>query len=388
MKKISLLGATGSIGLNALDIVRRFPDQYSVVGLAAARNIDLLKTLILEFQPSLVSVLDADHANRLCATLPSEWREKVVWGTKGNEQVATLAEADFVLSAIVGAAGLTPTLAAIRAGKDIGLANKETLVMAGRLIMDTVKEKGVQLLPVDSEHSAIFQVLEGGRKEDLEKIILTASGGPFREKSLLELDTVTPEQALAHPNWSMGKKISIDSATLMNKGLEVIEAKWLFDVSIEMIEVVVHPQSIIHSLVEFQDGSVLAQLGLPDMRIPISYALSYPTRSPLKLERLKLSQCGNLQFHEPDYERFPALRLAFDALRQGGLMPAVLNGANEVAVDAFLQKKICFPDITRVAALTMEKVNYGRDDSLDDILSADISARKLATGIIDRLVAG
>ena len=387
MKTISLLGATGSIGLNVLDIVRRFPGQYSVVGLAAGRNIDLLKTLILEFRPALVSVLDADHAKRLCEMLPSEWQGKVVWGTKGNEQVATLTEADFVLSAIVGAAGLVPTLAAIRAGKDIGLANKETLVMAGKLVMDTVKEKGIRLLPVDSEHSAIFQVLEGGRKEDLEKIILTASGGPFREKSVAELEGVSPEQALAHPNWSMGRKISVDSATLMNKGLEVIEAKWLFDVPIEMIEIVVHPQSIIHSLVEFQDGSVLAQLGLPDMRIPISYALSYPARSPLKFERLKLSQCGNLQFHEPDYERFPALSLAFDALRQGGLMPAVLNGANEIAVDAFLQKKIGFTDIAKVVALTMEKVDYGRDDSLDDILSADISARKLATDIIDRLAA-
>jgi 1-deoxy-D-xylulose-5-phosphate reductoisomerase len=385
MKKISLLGATGSIGSNVLDIVRRFPDLYSITGLAAGRNIKLLKKAILEFKPALVSVVDAEHASRLCSMLPAEWRKRVVWGTQGNELVASLAEADIVISAIVGAAGLIPTLAGIRAGKDIGLANKETLVMAGKLVMDAVKEHGVRLLPVDSEHSAIFQVLEGGRKQDLEKIILTASGGPFRGKSRAELEQVTSEQALAHPNWSMGRKISIDSATLMNKGLEVIEAKWLFDVPLEMIEVVVHPQSIIHSLVEFQDGSVLAQLGIPDMRIPIAYALSYPARLPLRLERLKLSQCGYLQFHEPDYERFPALHLAFDAVRQGGTMPAVLNGANEVAVEAFLQARIGFPAIAEVVALTMEKVGDGSGDNLEDILSADVAARRQAAGIIDRL---
>ncbi len=385
MKKISLLGATGSIGSNVLDVVRRFPDLYSVEGLAAGRNIELVKKAILEFEPELVSVVDAEHAHHLCSMLPSKWRDRVVWGTQGNELVASLADADIVISAIVGAAGLVPTLAAIRAGKDIGLANKETLVMAGRLVMDAVKEQGVRLLPVDSEHSAIFQVLEGGRKQDLEKIILTASGGPFREKNLSELEQVTSQQALAHPNWSMGKKISIDSATLMNKGLEVIEAKWLFDVPVEMIEVVVHPQSIIHSLVEFRDGSVLAQLGLPDMRIPIAYALSYPARLPLQLERLKLWRCGNLEFHEPDYKRFPALNLAFDAVRQSGTMPAVLNGANEVAVDAFLQSRISLPAIAKVVAMTMERIDCGDDQSLDDVLSADSDARRLAADIIAKL---
>ncbi len=385
MKKISLLGATGSIGSNVLDIVRRFPDSYTIAGLAAGRNIELLKTLVLEFRPGLVSVADAEHAARLCSILPDEWQDRVVWGTNGNELVASLPEADITLSAIVGAAGLLPTLAAIHAGKDVGLANKESLVMAGKLVMDAVREKEVRLFPVDSEHSAIFQVLEGGRKQDLEKIILTASGGPFREKSRAELEQVTWEQALAHPNWNMGMKISVDSATLMNKGLEVIEAKWLFDVPLEMIEVVVHPQSIIHSLVEFQDGSVLAQLGIPDMRIPIAYALSYPARLPLRLERLKLSQCGNLQFHEPDYDRFPALRLAFDALRQGGVMPAVLNGANEVAVEAFLQSRIEFTAIAKVVSLTMEKIHSGSEDRLDDILSADADARRCAAGIISRM---
>jgi len=251
--------------------------------------------------------------------------------------------------------------------------------------MDAVREKGVRFLPVDSEHSAIFQVLEGGRKEDLEKIILTASGGPFRKKSLAEVGQVTSKEALSHPNWSMGRKISIDSATMMNKGLEVIEAKWLFDVPLDMIEVVVHPQSIIHSLVEFQDGSVLAQLGIPDMRIPIAYALSYPARLPLKLEKLKLSQCGNLQFQEPDYDRFPALYLAFDAVRKGGVMPAVLNGANEIAVDAFLQGRISFPSIARIVSQTMEKADNGNEDNLEDILSADAAARRQAADIIDKL---
>jgi 1-deoxy-D-xylulose-5-phosphate reductoisomerase len=385
MKRIVLLGATGSIGLNVLDVVRRFPQQYCIVGLAAGRNIALFRTLILEFKPQLVSVLDTEHATRLCAVLPAEWRTKVVSGAAGNELVASLADADMIISAIVGAAGLLPTLAAIEAGKDIGLANKETLVMAGKLIMAAVKKNNVRLLPVDSEHSAIFQALEGGRKEDLEKIILTASGGPFRDKSQAELEQATPEQALAHPKWNMGRKISIDSATLMNKGLEVIEARWLFDVPLEMIEIVVHPQSIIHSLVEFQDGSVLAQLGIPDMRIPIAYALSYPARLPLQLKRLQLSQCGHLEFYEPDYNRFPALGLAFTALRQGGVMPAVLNGANEVAVEAFLDARINFPAIARIVALTMEKINNGSEDSLDDILAADLSARREAGKIIEQL---
>jgi 1-deoxy-D-xylulose-5-phosphate reductoisomerase len=385
VKHIALLGATGSIGLNVLQVVRQFPQSFCIVGLAAGRNIALLRTLILEFKPQLVSVLDAEHAARLCSMLPQEWRKKVVFGTAGNELVASLAEADMTISAIVGAAGLLPTLAAINAGKDIGLANKETLVMAGKLVMDAVKNQGVRLLPVDSEHSAIFQALEGGRKEDLEKIILTASGGPFREKSHAELERVTPKQALAHPNWDMGRKISIDSATLMNKGLEVIEAKWLFDVPLDRIEIVVHPQSIVHSLVEFQDGSVLAQLGIPDMRIPIAYALSYPSRLPLSLKRLQLSQCGHLQFFEPDYERFPALRLAFDAIRQGGVMPAVLNGANEVAVDAFLDSRIAFSAIPRIVAQTMAMISNGSEDSLEDILAADTSARQEARRIIDEL---
>ena len=385
MKKISLLGATGSIGMNVLDIVRRFPNLYAITGLAAGCNVERIAGLALEFDPELISVIDDKHAARLKSLLPSHWQNRVVFGTNGNELVAALPNADITISAIVGSAGLLPTLAAIQAGKDIGLANKETLVMAGKLVMAAVRDKGVRLLPIDSEHSAIFQVLEGERKEDLEKIILTASGGPFRDKSLAELERVTPHQALAHPNWSMGQKISIDSATLMNKGLEFIEAKWLFDVMPNMIEVVVHPQSIIHSLVEFRDGSVLAQLGLPDMRIPIAYALSYPSRLPLRLERLRLSQCGNLQFLEPDYARFPALRLAFAALQEGGVMPAVLNGANEIAVDAFLRGQIPFLDIAKVVSMTMDCAITGHEDVLDDILAADTEARRLAASVIGML---
>jgi len=384
MKYLALLGSTGSIGKGVLDVVRKFPSQYAIAGLAAGRNVDLLSQQALEFSPELLSVLDEEHVDQLKALLPESYHGRIVWGTKGNIQVASLDSAAMTVSAIVGAAGLLPTLAAIEAGKDIGLANKETLVMAGKLVMSAARRKGIQLLPVDSEHSAIFQALEAGRKEDVAKIILTASGGPFLGKKAEDLQEVTPDQALAHPNWSMGRKISIDSATLMNKGLEVIEARWLFDVSVDSIEVVVHPQSIVHSLVEFQDGSVVAQLGIPDMRIPIAYALSYPKRLPLALKPLQLSQCGNLQFFEPDYDRFPALSLAFHALRQGGVMPAVLNAANEVAVEAFLGGRLTFPGIVETVSIVLEKVQSGSEDSLEDILAADASARFEA----ERLIAG
>ena len=384
MKILAVLGSTGSIGTGVLDVVRQFPGQYKIAGLAAGRNVDLLRRQVLEFSPELVSVLDEEHAGLLKALLPASFHGRIVWGTDGTVRVATLDVVAMTISAIVGAAGLLPTLAAIEAGKDIGLANKETLVMAGKLVMSAAKRKGIQLLPVDSEHSAIFQALEAGRKEDVAKIILTASGGPFLHKKTEELQHVTPDQALAHPNWSMGKKISIDSATLMNKGLEVVEARWLFDVSVDAIEVVVHPQSIVHSLVEFQDGSVVAQLGIPDMRIPIAYALSYPKRLPLALKPLQLSQCGNLQFLDPDYVRFPALALAFDALRYGGVMPAVLNGANEVAVEAFLEGRISFPGIVATVARVLEKVHSGSEDSLADILAADASARIEAERLVSQ----
>jgi 1-deoxy-D-xylulose-5-phosphate reductoisomerase len=286
------------------------------------------------------------------------------------------------VSAVVGAVGLLPTIAAIEAGKDIGLANKETLVVAGRLVMNKVRQNRVQLLPIDSEHSAIFQALEAGRREDVERIILTASGGPFLDKSVEQLQHVSCDEALNHPNWSMGKKISIDSATLMNKGLEVIEARWLFDMDPEAINVVVHPQSIVHSLVEFRDGSVLAQLGIPDMKIPIAYALSYPERMALQLKQLNLWQCDNLVFREPDFQRFPALRLAYEALARGGTASAVLNGANEVAVAAFLARRISFLRISAIVEQTLDQVRGGSDTDLSELLAADRAARQCAEALI------
>ncbi|MGB3210502.1 MAG: 1-deoxy-D-xylulose-5-phosphate reductoisomerase [Desulforhopalus sp.] len=385
MRCISLLGSTGSIGVNVLDVIRQFPERYRVVAMAAGTNVQRLAEQVKEFSPELVSVFDEQSVRVLRTLLPAEYHQRIVHGPEGNILVAAFSTADMTLSAIVGAAGLLPTLAAIEAGKDIGLANKETLVMAGRIVMTAVLEKGVKLLPVDSEHSAIFQALEAGRRKDLRKIILTASGGPFRGLSRQQLLHVTKEQALDHPNWNMGRKISIDSATLMNKGLEVIEARWLFDVESEKIEVVVHPQSIIHSLVEYMDGSVLAQLGIPDMRIPISYALSYPARLPLGLRPLNLSKCGTLDFLEPDHLSFPALNLAFTALESGGVLPAVLNSANEIAVQAFLDSKITFPQIAETVARTMDIVQEGSEEILDDILGADSSSRREALTIIKNL---
>jgi len=385
MKRIALLGSTGSIGSNVLAIVRQFPDQFRVVGLSAGSNIRLLSEQVREFTPDCISIGDPDLITPLADLLPPEYRSRIVCGTEGNCAVATLGEADMVVTAVVGAVGLLPTLAAIRAGKDVGLANKETLVMAGRLVMEEARQHKVRLLPIDSEHSAIFQALEAGRSQDVAKLILTASGGPFRTWSLQNLQKASPEQALAHPNWSMGRKISIDSATLMNKGLEVIEARWLFDVAPENIEVVVHPQSIVHSLVEYQDGSVVAQLGIPDMRIPIGYALTYPKRLPLNLPRLTLSQCSDLSFEQPDMVRFPALQIAFAALNAGGVQPAVLNAANEVAVDSFLQGQIGFLDIARVVAQCLANTPPANDLDLEAILAADKYARTAAEQIITAL---
>lgn len=382
MKKLSLLGATGSIGVNVLNIVRQFPDRYEITGLAAGRNVELLCRQVEEFKPQIVSLIDEEHADKLAALLPDSWSGEIVYGTAGNIEVATCPDTAMTISAVVGAAGLLPTLAAVEAGKAIGLANKETLVVAGRLVMQKVKQYGVTLLPIDSEHSAVFQALEAGRKEDAAKIILTASGGPFLHRTKEALQNVTRAQALNHPNWSMGPKISIDSATLMNKGLEVIEARWLFDMAPRSIEVVVHPQSIVHSLVEYRDGSVVAQLGIPDMKIPIAYALSYPERLPLELPSLDLGQCGNLEFMAPDHDRFPALRLAFEALERGGVSCAVLNAANEAAVDAFLDNQIPFAKITAVVEETMARVHGGSDADLKDLLEADKNARLTADELI------
>jgi 1-deoxy-D-xylulose-5-phosphate reductoisomerase len=374
-KKITILGSTGSIGRNVLKIAAGFPEHFSVVALTAGRNIELLRQQIEAFSPRLVSVAEEEGAAELKTLLPPGCRTEIIWGQAGNEQVASLQEADMVVSAIVGAAGLLPTLAAIRSGKDIALANKETLVMAGRLIMEEVLKHQVRLLPIDSEHSAIAQALEAGRREDVARIILTASGGPFLHLEQEGLWKVTPDQALHHPNWDMGRKISIDSATLMNKGLEVIEAHWLFDVDLDRIEVLVHPQSIVHSLVEFVDGSVVAQLGIPDMRVPISYALSYPERLETGLSRLNLAECSNLSFLKPDISRFPALQTAYEACRAGGCLPAVLNAANEVAVAAFLAGKLKFPEIAKVVAETMARLDYMEDTDIDTILKADHLAR-------------
>ncbi len=378
MKAISLLGSTGSIGVNVLAVLRQFPERFRLVAMAAGGNVDLLASQVVEFAPELISVADEKKAHQLASLLPRPYRQRIVHGSDGACQVAACPGAEMTVSAIVGAAGLLPTLAAIRAGKDVALANKESLVMAGKIVMEAVRCAGVQLLPVDSEHSAIFQALAAGRRDELQKIILTASGGPFRQLDSASLRRVTREQALNHPNWQMGEKISIDSATLMNKGLEVIEAKWLFAVAAEAIEVLVHPQSIVHSLVEFHDGSLIAQLGLPDMRGPIAYALSYPDRLALHLPPLNLWQAGRLDFHAPDLQRFPALALAFAALRGGGVLPAVLNAANEVAVAAFLAGRITFPEIAETVARTMDIVPDGDDSSLDDILAADAAARRLA----------
>lgn len=378
MKRLALLGSTGSIGTNVLAVVRQFPERFRIVGLSAGRNIALLAEQVREFAPDCVAISDPDLVAPLAELLPASYRARILCATEGNCAVATHAEADMVVSAVVGSIGLLPTLAAIQAGKDVGLANKETLVMAGRLVMEAVRRSGVRLLPIDSEHSAIFQALEAGRKEDVAKLILTASGGPFRTWDEQRLRGATPDQALAHPNWSMGRKISIDSATLMNKGLEVIEARWLFDVSPKQIEVVVHPQSIVHSMVEFRDGSVVAQLGIPDMRIPIAYALSYPQRLPLNLPRLTLSQCSDLCFAQPDMERFPALGLAFAALAEGGVKPAVLNAANEVAVAAFLDGRIGFTRIAEVVTRALADTAQGSDTDVQAILAADEAARIVA----------
>lgn len=383
IKKISLLGSTGSIGRNVLDVVRQFAERFRVVGLAAGRNIDLLQEQIKEFDPLLVAVADRQLALELAGRLPAGWRGEIVSGAEGNELVATLPGSDMVVSAIVGAAGLLPTLAAIRAGKDVALANKETLVMAGSLVMEEVRRHKVRLLPVDSEHSAIAQALASGRRQDVARIILTASGGPFLGMSAEQLAEVTPAQALNHPNWNMGRKISIDSATLMNKGLEVIEARWLFDIDPDRIEVLVHPQSIVHSLVEFVDGSVLAQMGVPDMRIPILYALSCPERLQTKLARLNLTACRDLSFQLPDLLRFPALKLAYQVCREGGTRPAVLNAANEVAVEAFLAGRLSFPEIAGLVGETISRIPGVEAKDVGTVLAADRQARAVAGSLLD-----
>ncbi len=384
MKKIAILGSTGSIGVNALDVVSKHPAQLEVVGLAAGRNLDVLKEQIERFRPKIVSVIDEEHAERLRAMLGAGTPTEILWGDEGVQRVASAPGSEMVLSAIVGAAGLVPTLAAIEAGKDVALANKETLVTAGSLVVGRARSKGVRIIPVDSEHSAVFQCIEGNSPGSVGRVILTASGGPFLRAAREELERVRISDALNHPNWKMGRKITIDSATMMNKGLEVIEARWLFGTDYDRIDVVIHPQSIIHSLVEFVDGSVMAQMGLPDMRGPISYALFYPERTPGGFPLFDVSKAGRLEFEKPDLDRFPCLRLGYEAGRAGGTMPAVMNAANEVAVNAFLDEKLSFPAIARIIETVMLRHVPAEISSLEAVLSADSWARKQAEEILKK----
>lgn len=383
MKILSVLGSTGSIGKNTLEVVSKYPDRFRIKALAVNNNIDLLEKQIEEFKPELVAVFDEGSAKLLkekCSGI------KIVSGADGLVEAATLGGVDMVVSAIVGSPGLVPTFEAIRAGKDIALATKEALVMAGKIVMAEAVKHNVKIYPVDSEHSAIFQCLEGREMKDVSKIILTASGGSFLRKTKAELEDVTVAAALDHPNWDMGRKISIDSATLMNKGLEVIEAFWLFGLPLEKIGVVIHPQSIIHSMVEFIDGTVIAQLSLPDMKGPISYALSCPERLGDILPPLDLAKTGTLTFEEPDMNKYQSLALTFDALKKGGTMPCVLNAANEVAVAAFLEERIGFTDIFRLISDTMSEHEVLAADSLAEVLAASEWAMSRAEELIENYI--
>jgi 1-deoxy-D-xylulose-5-phosphate reductoisomerase len=384
MKAIVILGSTGSIGTNTLDIVERFPAEFRVMGLTAGSNDEMLEEQIRRFKPRVVALSNESAAARLrqrCPDLPVE----ILAGQEGLVRVASIPEAELVVSAIVGGAGLVPTLAAIRSKKHIALANKEPMVMAGKLMQEEARRLGVRIFPVDSEHSAIFQSLEGHRIKDVRRLILTASGGALWTLTKEQLQDVTPERALQHPNWKMGAKITIDSATLMNKGLEVVEARWLFDIPESRIDVMIHRESIIHSLVEYEDRSMIAQLGLPDMRTPISYAMQYPERLALDLPSLELTEIGKLTFCKPDHDRFPCLSLGYESLRIGGTMPAAMNAANEIAVEAFLQGGIRFTDISDIIRCTMEAHGPREVDSVEVALEADRWARSKAESLVHAL---
>lgn len=369
MKKIAILGSTGSIGTQTLEVIRENKD-IEVTGLAAGTNVDLLEKQIREFQPKLVAMWTEEKAKELKSRI-RDLDVKVVSGMDGLLEIATMEESEILVTAIVGMIGIRPTIAAIKAGKDIALANKETLVTAGHIIMPLAKECGVKILPVDSEHSAVFQAIHGEKKEQIHKLLITASGGPFRGRKTAELRKVTLEDTLKHPNWVMGQKITVDSATLVNKGLEVMEARWLFDVDLDHIQVVVQPQSIIHSMVEFEDGAVIAQLGTPDMRLPIQYALCYPDRRYLAGDRLDFRTLKQITFEEPDMETFQGLPMAIEAARKGGSMPTVFNAANELAVKKFLQRKIGFLDIYDIIGQSMERHTLVREPDLDQILEIE-----------------
>lgn len=378
MKRLSILGSTGSVGSNVLRVVEQFPERFSAVALAGGRNVRRLVQQARQFKPEIVVVQDEDLAREFEEEASKLRGVEVMHGLEGYKAVAALPSADLVVSAIVGSAGLIPTMTAVEAGKPVALANKESLVVAGELVMEAARKHGVPIIPVDSEHSAVFQCLAGHRREDLAKIILTASGGPFLNKSSVDLAKITPAAALRHPTWKMGPKITIDSATLMNKGLEVIEAKWLFDVPYESIQVMIHPESIIHSMVVYQDTSVIAQLGRPDMRIPIAYALSYPDRLPLELPPTDFVDIGSLTFREPDLKKFPCLALALEACEAGLTVPAVMSAANEVAVDAFLSNRIGFTQIGEVVQEVMNKHEPMKCSKIADLLSVLAWARRAA----------
>jgi 1-deoxy-D-xylulose-5-phosphate reductoisomerase len=380
MKHLSILGSTGSIGVSTLEIVAAYPDRFRVVAMTAGKNLELFVRQIRQFSPRIAAVASPNDVPRLkemCSGLDTE----ILGGVEGLTVAATAAETEMVVAAIVGAAGLAPTAAAVRAGKDIALANKETLVTAGHLFMEMVSRYGVKLYPVDSEHSAVFQSIEGHRSQDISKIILTASGGPFRNTPVDQLARVTVRDALNHPNWSMGRKITIDSATMMNKGLEVLEARWLFDAPVEKIEVNIHPQSIIHSMVEYVDGCVIAQLGTPDMKAPIAYALSYPERIATGVAPLDLTTFSGLTFFKPDLEKFRCLALAYRAINDGESMPAVMNAANEIAVEKFLNGEIAFLQIAEVIERTMDAHRAHDLTSIEEVLQADNWGRGTALTI-------
>jgi 1-deoxy-D-xylulose-5-phosphate reductoisomerase len=395
-RRVAVLGSTGSIGVNTLDVIRAHPERFQVVALTAGRQVERLAQQCLEFKPRIAVVADAEGAAQLRQLLAEKSSELTI--LHGPEALLTAvleSDCDTVMAAIVGAAGLAPTLAAAQAGKRILLANKEALVMSGDLFMSAVKSGGAELLPIDSEHNAIFQCLpdrfgsaSNGNTRDhfgVEELWLTASGGPFREKSLDALKTITPDQACAHPNWVMGRKISVDSATMMNKGLEVIEAHWLFGLPLSQIRVLIHPQSVVHSMVRYRDGSVIAQLGQPDMRTPIAYGLAWPDRINAGVAPLNLTQMANLQFSEPDFDRFPCLALAFEAAKAGGTTPAILNAANEVAVAAFLEQRLPYLQIANVVRDTLSAIQSVPASSIEIVLGADAQARQVAAQFVSTL---
>ncbi len=391
---VTILGATGSIGTSTLDVLSRNKDKFDIIALTANSNVEKLFEQCKEFKPRYAVVVNANEADKLKTQLKSVSLDiQVLSGVENLDYVASLNETDYVVAAIVGAAGLSSSLAAAKAGKRILLANKETLVMSGQLFMDEVAKNKATLLPVDSEHNAIYQCLQSfngsqGLSNEVRKIYLTASGGPFRKTDLKLLDSVTPEQACAHPNWSMGRKISVDSATMMNKGLELIEACWLFTAGVDDVQITIHPQSIIHSMVEFIDGSVMAQLGQPDMRTPIAYALAWPERIESGVQSLDLFAMSSLEFEKPDHARFPCIKLAENAMREGGIMPAVLNAANEIAVQAFLDNEIAFMAISKVVENVLDQMAYQEANDIEAVVKADSSARILATEVINSMTSG